>query len=177
MIFPAPMPLPRDTLQSKLPVISNLMGASEITANIYCKLRRLYWEGCVICSYIFAVTYETLCTYLSSHQIKRWHQSTVICPSLLGRSWSSRKGRISATMDTSIAPALAPNSSMISTRRDVNRARNSIISKSHRISITKQPIRKAVCISIWNTAGIKKEALIKITRRSSRPITVLNTHA
>ena len=26
-----------------------------------------------------------------------WHQSTVICPSLLGRRWSSRKGRISAT--------------------------------------------------------------------------------
>ena len=28
----------------------NVLGASEITANLYCNFEYLYWEGCVICS-------------------------------------------------------------------------------------------------------------------------------
>ena len=35
-----------------------LLGASEITANLYCNCVHLYWEGCVICSLYI---YETLC--------------------------------------------------------------------------------------------------------------------
>ena len=27
-----------------------VLGASEITANLYCNCVHLYWEGCVICS-------------------------------------------------------------------------------------------------------------------------------
>ena len=27
-----------------------ILGASEITANLYCNCVHLYWEGCVICS-------------------------------------------------------------------------------------------------------------------------------
>ena len=27
-----------------------VMGASEITANLYCNCVYLYWEGCVVCS-------------------------------------------------------------------------------------------------------------------------------
>ena len=27
-----------------------VLGASEITANLYCNCVDLYWEGCVICS-------------------------------------------------------------------------------------------------------------------------------
>ena len=40
-----------------------ILGASEITENLYCNWVHLYWEGCV---YIFAVTYETLCIYISN---------------------------------------------------------------------------------------------------------------
>ena len=31
-------------------IIVNILGASEITANLYCNCVHLYWEGCVICS-------------------------------------------------------------------------------------------------------------------------------
>ena len=30
--------------------IGYILGASEITANLYCNYEYLYWEGCVICS-------------------------------------------------------------------------------------------------------------------------------
>ena len=30
--------------------IIEILGASEITANLYCICVYLYWEGCVICS-------------------------------------------------------------------------------------------------------------------------------
>ena len=30
--------------------MDEVLGASEITANLYCKCVYLYWEGCLICS-------------------------------------------------------------------------------------------------------------------------------
>ena len=39
------------------PCVLQLLGASEITANLYCYYEHLYWEGCVICSNIWNALY------------------------------------------------------------------------------------------------------------------------
>ena len=40
-----------------------VLGASEITGNLCCNCIHLYWKGCVVFQYIFAVIYETLCKF------------------------------------------------------------------------------------------------------------------
>ena len=42
----------------------DVLGASEITANLYYNCVHLYWEGL---QYIFAVTYEMLCNLEEYH--------------------------------------------------------------------------------------------------------------
>ena len=34
----------------------DILGDPEVTANLYCNFAYPYWEGCVICSILFAVT-------------------------------------------------------------------------------------------------------------------------
>ena len=45
-----------------------VLGASEITANLYCNFVYLYWEGCVICSTYLRLYMERL---LSIYEIKK----------------------------------------------------------------------------------------------------------
>ena len=44
-----------------MPVAQELLGASEITANLYCKLRASVLGRFRDFQYVFAVIYETLC--------------------------------------------------------------------------------------------------------------------
>ena len=59
------------------------LGASEITANLYCDCLYLYWEGCVICSIYLSLYMERL---------------VVLIPTCLGQSsvsWMSNSSQIS----------------------------------------------------------------------------------
>ena len=62
---------------------SKLLGASEVTANLYCNCVRLYWEGCVIFSiYICGNIWYTLRRLYAAKVILRGHClfQVTLCP-------------------------------------------------------------------------------------------------
>ena len=44
-----------------------ILGASEITENLYCNYVDLYWEGCVICSIYLRLYMKRLVYYMVQH--------------------------------------------------------------------------------------------------------------
>ena len=49
-LFQCPVTVVQPLTKDEVIRVKHVLGASEITANLYCNCVDLYWESCVICS-------------------------------------------------------------------------------------------------------------------------------